>query len=58
MALHLKFSVAANAEGTPYELDVKWIYSCLLDYVPSLSCRNIAFIKFLLLDAEERKEDL
>ena len=47
-----------NVKRPPYVLEVKRIYNCLLDYVPSLSCKNIASNKFLLLDAKKRKENL
>lgn len=31
-----------NVKRPPYMLEVKWVYNCLMDYVPSLSCKNIA----------------
>lgn len=39
-------------------LEIKRIYNCLLDYVPSPSCKNIGSNKFLLPDAKKRKENL
>lgn len=39
-------------------LEVKRIYNCLLDFVPSVSCKNTASNKFLLLAAKKRKEIL
>lgn len=36
-------------------LEVKRIYNCLLDFVPSVSCKNTASNKFLLLTAKKKK---
>lgn len=51
-------SSVVNVRKLPYMLEVKQFYNCLLDYVPSSSCKNIASNKFLLLDTEkeERKK--